>query len=283
MAGSNTMTTTEHTDGRGNRPNLEREGPDVAEFIELTNEGDVRVLTLDAPHRRNALDRAMLAELSEAIDTVAHDSSARALVVTGRDKAFCAGADLGSLFGDTTRPTSTLRDQLRETYSRFLPLRELTIPTVSAVNGVAVGAGINIALACDVVVAGPRAKFAVTFADIGLHPGGGCSWFLARRMGPGRALAAILGGAQIGAQEALSSGIADILADEPLDHALQLAQRYASLDPELVKDATHAVRMSMYADLPDVLQYEAWAQAASVGREGFQRYLEAFDARSSRE
>ena len=149
----------------------------MGEFIRFESDGPVRHIVLNAPQRLNALDRPMLAELAEAVRAVAADEEARALVVSGAGRAFCAGADVTSLFGDPTRPPAVIRDELKQVYASFLSIADLTIPTIAAVGGIAVGAGVNIAMACDMVVAGPKAKFAITFAEMGLHPGGGCSWF----------------------------------------------------------------------------------------------------------
>ncbi|MGV2384590.1 MAG UNVERIFIED_CONTAM: enoyl-CoA hydratase, partial [Thermobifida fusca] len=242
----------------------------MGEFIRFESDGPVRHIVLNAPQRLNALDRPMLAELAEAVRAVAADEEARALVVSGAGRAFCAGADVTSLFGDTTRPPAVIRDELKQVYASFLGIADLTIPTIAAVGGVAVGAGVNIAMACDVVVAGPRATFAITFADMGLHPGGGCSWFLTRRMGGHRALAAILGAERIDAEEAFRTGLAPRLAEDPVAEALELAHRYAQRDPALVRDMKRAVRMAETAELDAVLEFESWAQASSVNSPRFQ-------------
>jgi alkylation response protein AidB-like acyl-CoA dehydrogenase/enoyl-CoA hydratase/carnithine racemase len=217
----------------------------------------------------NTVDRPMLAEIAAAVADVAADTEARALVVSGAGKAFCAGADLTSLFGDPTRPTAEIRPDLKATYASFLGLADLLIPTIAAVDGVAVGAGVNIALACDIVIAGPRARFAITFADIGLHPGGGCSWFLTRRMGRDRALAAVLGAETIDADDAVRLGLATCALEDPVTSAFELAHEYALRDPALVKDMKRAVEMATTADLGTVLEFESWAQAAAVGRPVF--------------
>src|SRR3712207_3409292 len=143
---------------------------------------------MTAPDRRNALDAAMLADMAAAVREVREDPDARVLVVTGEGRSFCAGADLSSLFGDPVRHPGEIRQDLKQVYGSFLGLTELAIPTIAAVQGHAVGAGVNIALACDVVIATPDASFSVSFTDIGLHPGGGCSWLLTQRMGSGKAL-----------------------------------------------------------------------------------------------
>ncbi|WP_223111344.1 MULTISPECIES: enoyl-CoA hydratase-related protein [Aeromicrobium] len=152
-------------------------------LVELGREDTVRTITLNAPDRLNALDWPLLQELRAAVESVAADDEARALVVTGAGKAFCSGANLESLFGDTSRPADVLREHLMNVYSSFLGIRSLSIPTIAAVQGAAVGAGLNIALACDVIIAGPQAGFGPTFSRIGLHPGGGCNQEVRRRRG----------------------------------------------------------------------------------------------------
>lgn len=203
-------------------------------LVTLTADGALRTITLDAPERRNALDRPLLDELRAAIEQVGADDEARALVVTGAGTAFCAGADLESLFGDRTRPVEVLREDLMGIYGSFLGLRDLTIPTVAAVQGAAVGAGLNIALACDVIVAGPRAGFGPTFSRIGLHPGGGCTWMLTQRIGTANTLAALYAGDVIDAETALRLGIAQELADDPAARARELASAWTERNPDVM-------------------------------------------------
>lgn len=248
----------------------------ITELVLLEVDGPIRTIRLNAPERRNALDFDLLAELKAAIATVQADAEARVMIVAGAGKAFCAGANLQSMFGDTTRPVHELRDHLKGVYASFLGLRELTIPTIAAVHGAAVGAGLNIALACDVVVAGPRAAFGPTFAEIGLHPGGGCSWMLTERIGAGNATAAILSGDIIKADEALRLGLANVLAEDPEAKARELAARYATRSAELNANIKRSVRIAATSDLATSIDFESWAQASSVGSDEFRRYQETF-------
>ncbi len=245
-------------------------------LVLLESDGPIRTIRLNAPERLNALDLDLLAELRAAIDTVKADSEARALIVAGAGKGFCAGANLQSMFGDVSRPVHELRNHLKAVYGSFLGLRDLTIPTIAAVHGAAVGAGLNIALACDIVVAGPRAAFGPTFAEIGLHPGGGCSWLLTERMGAGNALAAILSGEIIRTDDAIRLGIANLRADDAEAHANELAAKYATRSPELNANIKRSVRIAATADLETSVDFESWAQASSVGSAEFGAYLETF-------
>lgn len=248
-------------------------------LVLLDADGPVRTITLNAPERRNALDWPLLDELAAAVQAVADDAEARALVVRGAGRAFCAGADLENLFGDTTRPVEQLRDHLMDVYASFLGIRDLTIPTISAVQGAAVGAGLNIAMACDLVVAGPHALFGPTFAEIGLHPGGGCTWMLTQRIGASRALKALLDGTPIRTEEAVRLGLADDVADDPAARAAELAATYARRDPVLTADIKRSVRVAAASDLPTSLDVESWAQAASLSSDAFREFAAGFTRR----
>jgi len=224
----------------------------------------VRVLTLNDPDRRNALSPALQAELAAAVDVVAADADARVLVITGNGPGFSAGADLPAVFGDVHRPVAEIRAGLRTIYDSFLRVRRLTIPTIAAVNGAAVGAGVNLAMSCDVRIAGPRARFGVTFTKLGLHPGGGCTWFLTQALGRQRALSLILGGELLDAQEALRLGLVLDVVDDPLARALETASTWTATDPRLVRDIKRAVGLAESAGFDATLDFESWAQAASA-------------------
>lgn len=245
-------------------------------LVLLESDGPVRRITLNAPERRNALSWPLLAELGAAIGGVGEDPDARALVVAGAGRAFSSGADLTSLFGDRTRPVEVLRDDLLHVYGSFLGLRDLTIPTIAAVHGAAVGAGLNIALACDVIVAGPSATFGPTFTRIGLHPGGGCTAMLTERIGRANAAHAIFAGDVIGAEEALRLGIAQELVEDPAARAGEVAALYAERSPELMADVKSSLRTAASSDFAATLQVEALAQARSLKSEAFERFAAGF-------
>jgi enoyl-CoA hydratase len=154
----------------------------------LTDIADgVAVVTLDAPDRRNALTLPMVDEIAEALDEIEADPTVGALVVTGTPPAFCAGADL-------THLGSSQREGLLHVYEGFLRIGRSPLPSIAAVNGAAVGAGVNLALVCDVIVAGNSARFDTRFLQLGIHPGGGHTWMLQRRVGPQAAAAMVLFG-----------------------------------------------------------------------------------------
>jgi enoyl-CoA hydratase len=203
-------------------------------------------------------------DLGDAVDSVARDATTRVLVVTGNGKAFSAGADLPAVFGDRDRDVATMRAGLKRIYDSFLRLRRLDIPTIAAVNGAAVGAGLNLAMACDVRYAAPGAKFGVTFTKLGLHPGGGCTWFLTQALGRQRALSLILDGATFGAEQAKGYGMVLDVVDDPLAVALEQAAAWAQIDPLLARDIKRATVIAEQQGFDETLDFESWAQAAST-------------------
>jgi enoyl-CoA hydratase len=224
----------------------------------------VRILTLNDPDRRNALSPALQTELGAAVDAVRNDAAARVLVVAGNGPAFSAGADLPALFGDLDRDISEIRVGLHAIYDSFLRVRRLEIPTIAAVHGAAVGAGVNLAMSCDVRIAGPAARLGVTFTKLGLHPGGGCTYFLTQALGRQRALSLILDGGTLDAEEALRLGLVLEVADDPLAAATEHAVRWAAIDPVLTRDIKRAVGIAEEGNFDATLDFESWAQAAST-------------------
>ena len=242
----------------------------------------VRVLTLDDPDKRNAMSPRLQAELGDGVDAVARDRDARVLVITGNGPAFSAGADLPAVFGDLDRPVGEIRARLRATYDSFLRVRRLEIPTLAAVNGAAVGAGVNLAMSCDVRIAGPQASFGVTFTKLGLHPGGGCTWFTVNALGPQRALALLLDGGSLSAEQAHAAGLVLDVVDDPLAAALDTAARWAGLDPDLARDIKRAVTIAgERGSFQDTLEFESWAQAASAKKPALADAIARFTSRSS--
>jgi enoyl-CoA hydratase len=200
--------------------------------IRLEVADGVAVVTLDEPDRRNALNLAMVQEMVEAFDRLEADESVGAVVVTGAPPAFCAGADLGNL-------GQSGEGGMRAIYEGFLRVARSTLPTVAAVNGAAVGAGMNLALCCDVRVAGRRAKFDTRFLQLGLHPGGGHTWMLRRAIGPQGAAAMVLFGEVVDGEAAERCGLAWRCVDDEalLDTARALGAKAADVPRPLARRA----------------------------------------------
>jgi enoyl-CoA hydratase len=240
------------------------------------HDGDVRVIRLNDPDRRNAMGFPLGAALRQAVAQCAADG-VRAVVFTGAGSAFCAGADLPELFGDAGRAVDETAAVLRDYYRAFLDVHELAVPTIAAVNGPAVGAGLNLALACDLRIAGTHATFGATFARIGLHPGGGCTWFLVRELGYAHALEILLRGRTLDAAEAVAAGLATGPSPDPVGDALALARDITGIGAPLAIQIKRTARMAADgATFDAVLEAETAAQAESAASEQLQAWVARF-------
>lgn len=227
----------------------------------------VTVLTLDEPERRNALTAGLVADIIAAFDTLEADPDTGAVVITGAAPAFCAGADLANLtaLADTDRGGNDPA-AVREIYDGFLRVLDSPLPTVAAVNGPAVGAGFNLALACDVRIAGTSARFDARFLTIGLHPGGGHTWLLERAVGPQAAAALVLFRERLDGVQAFEHGLAwrCVPDDELLDASVEFAARATSAPAELVAATKASLREAPWATSFDdhlavELQRQVWS------------------------
>jgi enoyl-CoA hydratase len=228
----------------------------------------VRVLVLDDPPRRNALSPELVDAIVDACEQAERDPDVGALVVTGEPPAFCSGADVSSLaaLGDDTDARAGAG--LRSVYEGFLRVLRSPLPTVAAVNGPAVGAGFNLALACDVRLAGESARFDSRFLSLGLHPGGGHTWLLERAMGPQAAAAMVLFGEALDGRTAEQAGLAwRCVADNHLvERAVDLAGRAARAPVELAKAVKATLRRAPWHESFDAavdaeLEQQVWSTA----------------------
>ncbi|MCZ8378665.1 enoyl-CoA hydratase [Mycobacterium sp. CPCC 205372] len=215
---------------------------DVADHIAL--------ITVNDPDRRNAVTFEMSAGLRRAVDAAEADDDVHAVIVTGAGKAFCAGADLTAL-GEATE------DGLRRIYDGFLAIADCALPTIAAVNGAAVGAGLNLALAADVRIAGPAALFDPRFQKLGIHPGGGATWMLNRAVGPQAARAALLFGMRFDAEAAVRHGLALEVADDAVAAARALAAGPASAPRDVVIATKASMRATANPGTVDSDQHRA--------------------------
>src|SRR5436305_2367753 len=185
------------------------------ENILFESEGGIARLTLNRPERLNSFNDAMHAEVRDALARVKADASLRVMLLTGSGRAFCAGQDLGDRAVAPAAEPVDLGASIERNYRPLvLALRRLPLPVVCAVNGVAAGAGANIALACDIVVAAKSASFIQAFAKIGLVPDCGGSYFLPRLVGQARAMGLALLGEKLGAEQAAEWGLVWKMVDD---------------------------------------------------------------------
>ena len=257
--------------------------------------GLTALLTLRDPRRRNAMSRALSDRLVEALDAVVADERVHAVVVTGaadRGPAFCAGGDLDELAAIGASEGGDGEKSIKAVYAGFLALAACPLPTFAAVDGPAVGAGINVALAADIRLAGDTARFEPGFLRLGLHPGGGMTWMTQRLVGGQTTLAMLLAGEGLDAVAAERCGLAlrrvpGEMPESPVAHdgtvarspvvveALRMAAHSARAPRDLVVATKASVRAT--ADLADhaaAVDVEVGPQLESLHSPAFQAGLE---------
>ena len=236
-------------------------------LVQATRQGATALLKLDDPKRRNILSPALCRALSAAVAEANGDDRVKAIVITGAAPAFCAGADLDDLQAAAGGET----DALQAVYQSFMDVANSPLPTIAAVNGAAVGAGMNLALACDLRVASEDALFDTRFLKIGLHPGGGHGWMLLRAVGWAHATRLLLLGQSVRAAEAQAIGLVSRVepAERLVDAALELANRAESLPRELIVATKASLRIAAQSDHATTYAHETQAQMHSLHQPPF--------------
>jgi enoyl-CoA hydratase len=244
--------------------------------IRLETGGPVATLTIDRPEARNAIDAETIAEIREALVRIRGDDSTRVLIVTGAgDKVFVSGADVRTLLARTAR------DVLEAGNNRlFREIEELPIPTIAAVNGFALGGGMELALACDLRIASTNAKMGLPETGLGILPGAGGTQRLPRIVGLGIAKEMVLTGRILDADEALRVGLVNrvVAPDALVSAAQEWAFKIAERAPVAVRLAKMSLNASSSAPLPAGLDFEILAQtvlnATNDMKEGMTAFLE---------
>ncbi len=241
----------------------------------------VATVTLADPDRRNALTMPMVTEIMDLFDSLEADPAVGAVVVTGEPPAFCAGADLSHLSSSAEGGAET---GLRNIYEGFLRIGRSPLPTIAAVNGAAVGAGMNLALICDVRLAATRARFDTRFMQLGLHPGGGHTWMFRRIAGPQAVAAAVLFGEVLDGAEAERVGLVHrtVTEDELLPLAQEMAARAAAAPHELVARTKATIAdMANVVDHDTAVDRELEPQVWSIEQPAFKERVAALQAKIS--
>jgi 2-(1,2-epoxy-1,2-dihydrophenyl)acetyl-CoA isomerase len=245
--------------------------------VRVEQADSIATLTLNRPEARNALDLVMREELEAALRSLDADAGVRVLVVRGAGEHFCAGGDVK--FMQARRMTAAEGEQRVESMNRaILALARFRTPTIAMVDGYAVGAGCNLALACDLVVASDRARFGEVFARLGLVPDGGGTWFLTRRVGLARAKELVFTADTIPAAEAERIGLVNrvVPVAELAAHTLALARRIAAGPPRALAMAKSLLTRGLALDLETSLHWEALVQGLMIESEDHREGLAAF-------
>jgi 2-(1,2-epoxy-1,2-dihydrophenyl)acetyl-CoA isomerase len=245
--------------------------------IRLDHAGAITTLTLNRPDARNALDLAMREELGTALEAIECDGVTRVLILTGAGGNFCAGGDVKSM--RATRHTVREGRERVELLNRLvLKLVDFVRPTIAMVDGFAVGAGCNLALCCDLIMASDRAKFGEVFARIGLVPDGGGTYLLPRLVGLARAKELVFTAGIVDAADAERMGLVNrvVPAAELEATTRRLAETIAAGPPRVLSMAKHMMNRAAGRDLAGALDLEARCQAEAIVSEDHQEGLRAF-------
>jgi enoyl-CoA hydratase len=227
---------------------------------------------LNRPGAMNALNALLVKELDEAIEIVAADSAIRAAIISG-DKNFAAGADIKDMV--ELNPEQAKTFVFNKTFSK---IENLSIPTIAAISGYALGGGLELAMVCDLRIAGPDAKLGLPEINLGIFPGAGGTQRLPRLVGVSRAKELIFQGVILDAEKAHQYGLVNEISENPLERALKLAEKLAAKAPIALKLAKKAISLSPDVSLSSGLELEtlAWGSlfATEDQREGMKAFIE---------
>jgi enoyl-CoA hydratase len=244
--------------------------------VERPSDGVV-LLTLDNPAQRNAMSPPMTESWQRTIGELRHDDSVRCVVVTGADKAFCSGGDPRWIAGEPDAPVHALRTRMLGFYRSWLSVRDLEVPTIAAINGAAVGAGLCMALACDLRYAAASARMSVPFVRLGMHAGMAATYTLPNVVGEAHARDLLLTGRMVDAEEAFRMGlVSSVTPDEQfLDSVLETAAGIAATAPIASRLTKVALRDGGHADFESCIDWEALAQPVTLATEDLQEGVRA--------
>jgi enoyl-CoA hydratase/carnithine racemase len=244
---------------------LERPSPGVARLV------------LDNPGQRNAMSADMTRSWTLAIDALAEDPEVRVVVVTGEGTAFCSGGDPRWIAGDPEATVDELRTRMIAFYRAWLSVRRLEVPTIAAVNGPAVGAGLCLALACDIRYAAAGARLGAPFVRLGMNPGMAATYLLPDVVGDAHARELLLTGRTVDAEEARQLGLVTrVFADDAFaGEVQQVADGIAATAPVASRYTTVALRRGGHRDLESAVQWEALAQPITLATEDLQEGVRA--------
>ncbi len=246
------------------------------ELLTYAKEGPFAFITINRPKVMNALSNALVEEFNKAFDLVEEDDELRALIITGAgDKAFMAGADIKEL---EVRDFIQGRKQTRRRQEVFNRLVEMRVPVIAAVNGFALGAGLELAVACTLRVAAEESKFGSPEVNLGIIPGDGATQRLPRLVGFGRAMELVLTGDFIDAQEAYRIGLVNkvVPKEELMEAAKKLAGKIAKKAPLAIQFAKEAVNRSLEVGIYEGLAHESYLHALSCATEDKKEGVQAF-------
>jgi enoyl-CoA hydratase len=238
----------------------------MSDAVLVERDAGLVTLTLNRPDVRNAMTAELTDAFTDAVASLRGDPDVRVVVVTGAGKAFCAGGDLSWIQPGPGADVPTLRAKMRSFYPRFLVIRSLDVPTIAAINGAAIGAGLCMAMACDLRIASEDAKLSTAFMRLGMHPGMAATYLLTRLVGTARAAELFFTAKTIDGREAERIGLVNraVPSADLRGEADSLAREIAANAPIPMGMTKRALYLAERADLETMLEYEGLAQPITL-------------------
>jgi 2-(1,2-epoxy-1,2-dihydrophenyl)acetyl-CoA isomerase len=255
------------------------------QVLRLERQGPVAIVTLNRPERLNALNRELQGAVVDAMAEVREDDAIRAAVIVGAGRGFCSGADVrGTRSAEEDQPQNVRLDELGWVGRQALAVSGLDKPTVAAVNGIAAGAGMSLALACDLRVGGAQTAFRSVFIERSLSPDAGLTYFLTRVVGYSRAADLVFTSRTVQAEEALQLGLLNRVVADPdvLPAAVELAEQIAQWPPLALRASKRVLQHNLDCTLPEALLYEkAGLKLAALAPDDRREAVQSFAERRS--
>lgn len=246
------------------------------ETISISKQEGIATIILNRPDKLNAICPELVTDLINAIDEIGRDDEVRSVLLTGAGRAFCAGGDVASLLSSTDNPIE-LMENSRQGAQIITGMRTMPKPWVAAVNGPAIGAGCNLALGCDIIIAARNASFSQAFVNLGLHPDTGGVYLLTRLVGTARACELIFTGKMIGADDAEKIGLINqVVPEDQLENtARKMALHLATGPSKAIGMAKTTIYQGMTMDMASVLEAEVRAASLSIATEDAKEGIKA--------
>jgi enoyl-CoA hydratase len=248
-----------------------------SDAVLVQRDGPVTTLTLNRPDIRNAMNVELTDAFTAAIADLREDGEVRVVIVTGAGKAFCSGGDLGWINPGPGANVPEMRRKMRSFYPQFLAVRSLDVPVIAAINGPAVGAGLCLAMACDIRIAAESAILSAPFTRLGMHPGMAATYLLTRLLGTARAAELLFTSRTVDAAEAERIGLVNrvVPAAALTETAASMAREIAANAPIPMGMVKRAIYIAERADMETMLEYEGLAQPITMGTEDLLEGLKA--------
>lgn len=249
----------------------------TVETVSLQQNGSIAILSLNQIKTYNAMNYEMADQFRAAIETIKQQKDVRVLVITGEGRSFCSGGELDTIFSIYDRPTAQAPQTAEAFYKQFLAVRELEIPVIAAIKGYTIGAGLCLAMACDMRIASTDTKMSMSFIKLGLNPGMGGTFNLPRLVGVAKALELCLLGEVIDASQALKIGLVNHVVDPDvlMDFTLDIAGRIAVNAPIAARYIKKAIYDGLERDLYSSLAVEAMCQTICSSTQDYKEGLSA--------